>query len=301
MDAGLLIWFQVVVPVLVGAACLLMQSPRTVLASVAGGSVVMAASAAGAAWAVHALGPIHAVGEWFLLDALSAYHLVLLEIVFCLSSFYAWRYFGHEQEAGHFDLRIARRFGALWFGAAASMTLVLVSNNLGILWVSVEATTLLTAFLICLHVTPSSLEAMWKYLIMCSVGVAFAFIGTLLVGASAGPAAPGGVPGTDPNAAAPGTPPTPAPAGWWSNDWRSQWRQERWQQRAEHWQQRAERREYHEHGGPGLVFGLLLILVGGMLAWHQFDPSFDLNLTWPILVIALGAILVVSSFRFRDR
>jgi len=120
-------------------------------------------------------------------------------------------------------------------------------------------------------------------------------------GASAGPAAPGGVPGTDPNAAAPGTPPTPAPAGWWSNDWRSQWRQERWQQRAEHWQQRAERREYHEHGGPGLVFGLLLILVGGMLAWHQFDPSFDLNLTWPILVIALGAILVVSSFRFRDR
>jgi hydrogenase-4 component F len=68
------------------------------------------------------------------------------------------------------------------------MTLVLVSNNLGILWVSVEATTLLTAFLICLHVTPSSLEAMWKYLIMCSVGVAFAFIGTLLVGASAGPA-----------------------------------------------------------------------------------------------------------------
>jgi len=49
-----------------------------------------------------------------------------------------------------------------------------------------EATTLLTAFLICTHVSPSSLEATWKYLIMCSVGVAFAFIGTLLVAASAG-------------------------------------------------------------------------------------------------------------------
>ena len=65
------------------------------------------------------------------------------------------------------------------------MTLVLVSNNLGIMWVGIEATTLLTAFLICVHVTPASLEAMWKYLIICSVGVAFAFMGTLLVGASA--------------------------------------------------------------------------------------------------------------------
>ena len=121
--------------------------------------------------------------------------------------------------------------------------------------------------------------------------------------ADAAATTPDGQPAPSTQGAAPGPPPVagPVPGGWWSNDWRSQWRQERWQQRAEHWQQRAERREYHEHGGPGLVFGLLLILVGGMLAWHQFDPSFDLNLTWPILVIALGAILVVSSFRFRDR
>lgn len=65
------------------------------------------------------------------------------------------------------------------------MTLVLLSNNLGVMWVGIEATTLLTAFLICVHVTPLSLEAMWKYLVVCSVGVAFAFVGTLLVGASA--------------------------------------------------------------------------------------------------------------------
>jgi hydrogenase-4 component F len=68
------------------------------------------------------------------------------------------------------------------------MILVLTSNNMGILWVGIEATTLLTAFLICIPVSPTSLEAMWKYLIMCSVGVAFAFIGTLLVAAAAAPA-----------------------------------------------------------------------------------------------------------------
>ncbi len=62
---------------------------------------------------------------------------------------------------------------------------MLLSNNLGLMWVGIEATTLLTAFLICFHATPLSLEAMWKYLLICSVGVAFAFVGTLLVAASA--------------------------------------------------------------------------------------------------------------------
>jgi phage shock protein C len=122
-------------------------------------------------------------------------------------------------------------------------------------------------------------------------------------GASYAPPAPGAAPAAesgDPTAGSASTdpgatpPPTPAPGGWWANDWRSQWRQERWQRR-------ADRHEYHGHGGPGLIFGLLLILVGGALAWHQFDPNFDLNLTWPVVIIALGAILVASSFRVRDR
>jgi hypothetical protein len=41
----------------------------------------------------------------------------------------------------------------------------------------------------------------------------------------------------------------------------------------------------------------LLILVGGLLAWHQVDPRFDIAVTWPVAVVALGAILVVSAFR----
>ncbi len=185
MDAGALILIQLALPALFAAACLVLRSPKAVLATVALGALVMAASTGATVWAVHVHGTLGAVGEWFFLDALSAYHLVLLSIVFGLSSLYSWKYFAHPHEKARFDLRTARRFGALWFGAAAAMTLVLESNNLGILWVGVEASTLLTAFLICLHVSPASLEAMWKYLIMCSVGVAFAFIGTLLVSASA--------------------------------------------------------------------------------------------------------------------
>jgi phage shock protein C len=119
-------------------------------------------------------------------------------------------------------------------------------------------------------------------------------------GAPTASADPGTASTADPQTAGQGVPPTPgvapAPGGWWANDWRSQWRQDRWQQRTERWQMRAERRS-HERGGAGLVFGLLLILVGGMLAWHQIDPAFDLNITWPVAVIALGVILVVSSVR----
>ena len=98
---------------------------------------------------------------------------------------------------------------------------------------------------------------------------------------------------SEPNAAAPGAPQGPASGGPWGGDWR-------WQGRQDRWPGRAERRE-HSRGGPGLVFGLLLMLVGGMLAWHQIDPSFDLNLTWPVAIIALGGILVVSSLGFRNR
>jgi phage shock protein C len=105
----------------------------------------------------------------------------------------------------------------------------------------------------------------------------------------------GTAPTADPQAANPGMPQAPA-AGGWTGGWAGGWGGGDWrsQRRAERWQRRAERRS-HERSSPGLVFGLLLILVGGLLAWHQIDPTFDLNITWPIVVIAFGAILVVSS------
>ena len=73
-------------------------------------------------------------------------------------------------------------------------------------------------------------------------------------------------------------------------DWRSQRRQERWQRRQERWQYRAENR-----GGGAIAFGLLLIILGGAFAWNQIDPRFNLSLAWPVAIMAVGAILIVSS------
>lgn len=177
-----------VVPAAGAILCLILRSPRAILAGVCAVVAAETIAAGAAVWTVFTQGPVEAFNSWFYLDALSAYHLAILLVVFALSSVYAWFYFGQEIRVDHFSRRNARRFGSLWLGSLGAMALVLISNNLGLVWVGVEATTVLTAFLICLHRTAGSLEAMWKYLIVCSVGVAFAFIGTLLIGAAAGQA-----------------------------------------------------------------------------------------------------------------
>ena len=179
------LWCALLAPFFVGFVCTVLSSARVALAVMCG--CVFATTLAGciAIKAVYASGPLRIASGWLFLDPLSAYHYGILLLVFCLSSAYALVYFGHELRAGRMDRRQGRLFSGLWCFACAAMTLVLLSNNLGIMWVGIEATTLVTAFLICIQVSRQSVEAMWKYIIICSVGMAFAFMGTLLVAASA--------------------------------------------------------------------------------------------------------------------
>src|SRR5215475_12536194 len=169
----------------VGAlACLATTRARRVLAL----TVVVTAiefGLAGHLWTVVlASDSVTAVDHLFFVDAFSAFHLIVLTLVFLLCSLFAGVYFTDERDPRELSLPVARRFGALWLGSLAAMILVLVSDNLGIMWVGMEATTLLTAFLISFHRDRLSLEAMWKYLLICSVGIAFAFIGTIFTAAA---------------------------------------------------------------------------------------------------------------------
>ncbi|MEI8189307.1 MAG: proton-conducting transporter membrane subunit [candidate division NC10 bacterium] len=173
-----------ILPALASALSLALSRPG-VIALVRAGGLILAAWLASVACLVFMTGPLSCAGGWLFLDPLSAYHALVLALVFAASSVYAGVYFEFELANGKLNLHEARRFGALWFGALAAMTMVLVCGKLGLMWVGMEATTLITAFLICVHVRPLALEAMWKYLIVCSVGVAFAFVGTILIGASA--------------------------------------------------------------------------------------------------------------------
>ncbi len=184
MHAGMILWAVLFAPGLAAGASACLRSPRAVLGAACAGVLATAGIGWGACARVFAAGPLKSGAGWLSLDALSAFHLAVLLLVYVLSSLFALVYFDEEIRAGSFPLRTARRFAALWLGSLAAMSLVLVSANLGLMWVGIEATTLSTAFLISLHAEARSLEATWKYLLICSVGIAFAFMGTLLVAAS---------------------------------------------------------------------------------------------------------------------
>ncbi len=110
------------------------------------------------------------------------------------------------------------------------------------------------------------------------------------------PSQSGPVPGSDAasGSAAPGVVPGPAAAGPYS-PWDAGWqrRQERWQRRQARWAARG-----HDASGP-IIFGILLIVVGGLFAWHEVDPAFDLGAAWPLAIIALGVLLVATSMGWR--
>jgi hydrogenase-4 component F len=131
---------------------------------------------------------VYKSGEQFLFnkmlfaDMLSVYELSIVAIVFFIASLYIPGYFRKEEQDG-FSHQI-RRFYGLWYLFSFTLTLVLLSNNMGLLWVAIEGTTLASAFLILIKGAPASLEAMWKYLLICSVGIAFGLIGTLLLSAA---------------------------------------------------------------------------------------------------------------------
>jgi hydrogenase-4 component F len=186
MNYTLLLVLLLLIPCAGGAICTAMPAPRRILAAMCTTVMVWALITLTVCWRVFSRGPLMAADEVFYVDALSGYHLCVMLLVFVAASVYAFSYFMVEINAGHVAQRGLRQFAGLWCGALAAMTLSLISNNLGIMWVGIEATTLLTAFLICIPRKPASIEAMWKYLMICSVGVAFAFLGILMIVASAG-------------------------------------------------------------------------------------------------------------------
>jgi hydrogenase-4 component F len=115
------------------------------------------------------------LGGWLLLDALGKVILGFVTFLFFLCSLYA---------PGYLALRIERPnriFCANLFVTLAMMTLVSLSHHLGLMWVAMEATTLVSASAIYFNHNARSLEATWKYLLIGSVGIALALMGSFFL------------------------------------------------------------------------------------------------------------------------
>lgn len=121
------------------------------------------------------------LGGLLRVDALSVIMLIVIGAVGTLATWASIGYIDAELEHGHTDRRDARLYGALMPAFLAAMAIAVSANNIGLIWVAVEATTVVTAFLVGHRRTRTALEATWKYVVICSVGIAVAFLGTVLL------------------------------------------------------------------------------------------------------------------------
>lgn len=129
--------------------------------------------------------PIDAVGLWFHLDALGGVFVALIGVIGFLTGFYSLPYIRNDVKIGHMDASHVKRYYAFFSLFVFSMLVVALSNNIIMMWVAIEATTLSTVFLVGAYTTKLCLEAAWKYVIVCTAGVAFGLYGTVLVYANA--------------------------------------------------------------------------------------------------------------------
>ena len=115
------------------------------------------------------------LGGWLLLDPLGKVVLGFISVLFFLCSLYAPSYLALRPD------RSNRVLCGNLFASLAMMTLVTLSHHLGLLWVAMEATTLVSAPGIYFNHNARSLEATWKYLLICSVGIALALLGSFFL------------------------------------------------------------------------------------------------------------------------
>jgi hydrogenase-4 component F len=167
------------------ASCLMVSNPRYLLKIPVFTSLIVCFLTVPLALRLLSGGVFLIYGQNLVVDSLSIYHLFLVDVVFLISSVYATGYFRSAIESKKISTHFITRYCMLWQAFHGILLLVLLSNNIGIMWVALEATTLVSAFLILSESDSLSIEAMWKYLLICSVGIVFAFMGTALTVAAA--------------------------------------------------------------------------------------------------------------------
>lgn len=190
-----MIWALLLVPALAGGAAFAMRkdAPRRALLVGAAAAHFVLTGLAGLE--IVPARPIHGL---LVLDAPGLLILGITSVLFLAAAIYGVGYLAREKKAKHRDFEEGlfftnvpeAVFTACLLLFLAAMTLVAMSRHFGLLWVAIEATTLFSAPLIYFHRHRRSLEATWKYLLICSVGIALALLGNFFLAVAA--ARPGG-------------------------------------------------------------------------------------------------------------
>ena len=169
------------IPVITAIICYNIRAPR-VLGYVSLAGVGALAIYAYPTIAASVAGPISALNGLLFMDALSGYIMGLVIFLSFASAAYSISYLEHEFDAGLTNLRGMRMYYGLLHLFIFTMLVVTMANNLAVMWIGIEATTIVSALLIGLgfHKRPLAVEAAWKYIILCTVGITFALLGTFI-------------------------------------------------------------------------------------------------------------------------
>ncbi|RAJ58812.1 hydrogenase-4 component F [Streptomyces sp. Amel2xB2] len=143
-------------------------------AAVLGAAAALSAPAAGG-------GAVPALGGLLRADALTVWMLLAVGAVALPACAAGPAYLAGERAAGRGGERFVRRYQVLVHLFLGAMCTAVLTANLGVLWAAVEATTIVTAFLVGHRRTRASVEAAWKYVVICSAGIALAFLGIVLI------------------------------------------------------------------------------------------------------------------------
>jgi hydrogenase-4 component F len=126
-------------------------------------------------------GDISVAREQFFIDPFNVFLVTLTAFVGLTTSLFSRPYMRIEIEHRGLAAGRLRLYHSMYQLFIATMLIALTTNNLGLMWVAMEAATLSTVLLVTLYRTPASLEAGWKYFILCGVGIAQALFGTVLL------------------------------------------------------------------------------------------------------------------------
>ncbi|MBK6289812.1 MAG: hydrogenase 4 subunit F [Gammaproteobacteria bacterium] len=126
-------------------------------------------------------GPQLVWNENFLVDSFNVFLAMLTAFVSLTTALFSRDYMRVEESRGKLNRARLRLYHSMYQLFMFTMLLALLTNNMGILWVAMEAATLSTVLLVSLYRTAASLEAAWKYFILCGVGIAQALFGTILL------------------------------------------------------------------------------------------------------------------------
>jgi len=120
------------------------------------------------------------LNQWLFCDKLGAFFIGINSFILMSTSFYSLGYLANEPPENLSKI-IYRYYHTFFHLFSFGMLIVILSNNIGLMWIAMELSTIASVVLVALYQTQEALEAAWKYLILCGMGIGLALLGTVII------------------------------------------------------------------------------------------------------------------------